>query len=74
MSLIGKKALVALVVGGSLAAFATQSFAQVSPERRAAIVKCTKQAHMAYPDDDPIGHDGRYQSYEACMTTFGQLP
>ncbi|MET0868812.1 MAG: hypothetical protein ABWY35_11975 [Pseudorhodoplanes sp.] len=74
MNLNAKSALTAMIVGASLVAFATQSFAQVSPERRAAIVKCTKQAHMAYPDDDPIGHDGRYQSYEACMTTAGQLP
>jgi hypothetical protein len=29
---------------------------------------------MAYPDDDPIAHDGRYQAYEACMTEAGQLP
>ncbi len=74
MSLIGKNAIAALVMGVSVTAFATQSFAQVSSLRRAAIVKCTKQAHMAYPDDDPTAHDGRYQAYEACMTTAGELP
>jgi hypothetical protein len=74
MSSIGRKALVALVVGGSLAAFVTQSFAQVTPQRRAAIIKCTKVAHAAYPDDDPTAHDGRYQAYEACMTEARQLP
>ena len=74
MSMVGKNAIAALIVSVSLAAFATQSFAQISPQRRAAIVNCTKQAHMAYPDDDPTAHDGRYQAYEACMTTAGQLP
>jgi hypothetical protein len=74
MSVVSKNTIASVIVGVSLAAFATQSFAQVSPQRRAAIIKCTKQAHMAYPDDDPTAHDGRYQAYEACMTTAGQLP
>lgn len=74
MNSIVRKGLVALVVGGALVGFVSQSFAQVSPQRRAAIIKCTKVAHMAYPDDDPTAHDGRYQAYEACMTQAGQLP
>jgi hypothetical protein len=74
MNSIRKKGLVTLIVGGTLAAFVTQSLAQVSPQRRAAIIKCTKVAHMAYPDDDPTAHDGRYQAYEACMTEARQLP
>jgi hypothetical protein len=73
MNSIGRKGLSALIVVGALAAFATQSFAQVSP-RRAAIITCTKVAHMAYSDDDPTAHDGRYQAYEACMTEAGQRP
>lgn len=65
----------AIVVGTTLAAFATQSIAQVTPQRRAAIIKCTKVAHLAYPDDDgPASHQGRYSAYEACMTEAGQLP
>lgn len=74
MSFIGKKTLMTVVVGALLATFATQSFAQVSSARRAAIIKCTKVAHMAYPDEDPDAHRGRYQAYEACMTEAGQLP
>ncbi len=74
MSKLKSQALLAILVGATLSAFVTQSYAQVTPERRAAIIKCTKVAHMAYPDDDPDAHRGRYQAYEACMTEAKQLP
>jgi hypothetical protein len=72
---ITRNGLVAVIVSGALAALVMQSFADdISPARRAAIMKCTQIAHAAYPNDDPTAHDGRDQVYEACMTDAGQLP
>ena len=70
-----KRMLTVLVASAVSAMFATQSFAKISPERRAAIIKCSKAAAKAFPvNDEEAGDHGRYDAYEACMAQAGQEP
>ena len=72
------KFLIALLLGFAAAGFVTYASAEgtttISPERVAAIVKCTKQAHTRYPDESPEHHRGRYLAFEECMVAAGQRP
>lgn len=68
------KSLVALVLGMSVAGFASQASAETSPKRVAAIEKCSAAAMVRYPDPDPRWHHGRYLAYEECMTGEGMVP
>ncbi len=66
--------VLAFAVGGLVTPASAQGTWKISPERVAAIVKCTKQAHMRYPDDDAAQHRGRYLAWEECMVDAGQTP
>jgi hypothetical protein len=67
------KHLVALALGLSAAAFASQATAQQqSAARDAAIHKCIAQARSLYPD--PSQDQERTDLYKACMTTAGFFP
>ena len=68
------KLLVALAVGISAAAFASQVSAQDSKARDAAISKCVKQAQTQYPDDTTSNQTSRSDEYKACMATAGFNP
>jgi hypothetical protein len=69
------KLFFALALGLSAAAFGTQAMAQVvqpSPERRAAIHRCSVQAQRQFPSENQ--DDLRTESYMSCMTTAGFAP
>ena len=68
------RTIVALLVGASIAAFASQALAQVTvtPERRAAIHKCIAEARSMYPGPDQDAN--RTERYVACMGSAGQAP
>jgi NAD(P)-dependent dehydrogenase (short-subunit alcohol dehydrogenase family) len=76
MTITTSQMLTVFAAGALSVAFAIQAFAkEVSPERREAIIKCTKVATLEHPDDGgPATRRGRYQAYEACMAQMGQLP
>jgi hypothetical protein len=65
---------VALLVGASVAAFASQAPAQVTPtpERAAAIHKCITEAQRLYPGQSLDTE--RSDFYKACMTSAGFAP
>jgi len=69
-----KTFFVALSVGATAAAFASQATAQVtvSPERAAAIHKCITEAQRLYPG--PSLDTDRSDFYKACMTQAGFTP
>jgi hypothetical protein len=69
-----KTFFVALSVGATAAAFASQAPAQVtvSPERAAAIHRCIAEAQRLYPGPS-LGTD-RSDFYMACMTQAGFTP
>ena len=69
-----KTFFVALSVGATAAALASQAPAQVTvtPERAAAIHKCIAEAQRLYPGPS-LGTD-RSDFYMACMTQAGFLP
>ena len=66
--------LLAFAAAGFVTPVSAQGVTRISPERIAAIVKCTKVAHMRYPDDDAAQHRGRYLAWEECMVDAGQAP
>jgi hypothetical protein len=68
------KLSIALLAGLSVAAFASDVLAQDSPQRDAAISKCTAAAHRQYPSDSGDNQEGRTAVYKACMTREGQRP
>jgi hypothetical protein len=67
-----KTFFVALLVAVSVAAFAPQSLAQLTPERRAAIHRCIAEAQRLYPG--PSQDTDRSDFYQACMTNAGFNP
>jgi hypothetical protein len=64
----------AIFVALSVAAFASQASAQLTPQREAAIERCIAQAHQQWPGGDQEAHRQRVASYKACMTAAGQNP
>jgi hypothetical protein len=66
--------LVALVIGLSAAAFASQALAQ-DAARDAAIHKCVNQAQKEWPNaGDDTTMRNRTAVYLACMSAAGQRP
>lgn len=66
--------LIALALGLSATAFASQVSAQDSAARDAAIAKCVKEAQTAYPLDGDDQGRNRTALYKACMTAAGFNP
>jgi hypothetical protein len=65
---------IALALGLSGTAFASQVSAQDSAARDAAIAKCVKQPQTAYPLDGDDQGRNRTALYKACMTAAGFNP
>ena len=68
------RTFLALLVGLSVTAFASQALAQDSPQRDAAIGKCVAEAHKQFPGDSMSTQSDRIAAYKACMTGEGQRP
>ena len=66
--------LIALALGLSATAFASQVWAQDSAAMDAAIAKCVKEAQTAYPLDGDDQGRNRTALYKACMTAAGFNP
>ena len=67
------KTFLALMVGLSVTAFASQALAQMAA-RDAAIAKCVAVAHQQFPGDGMSTQSDRVAAYKACMTKEGQQP
>ena len=63
----------ALLIGISIASFASQVFAQ-DAQRDAAIAKCIAEAHKQFPQESLQLQGDRIAAYKACMTREGQRP
>ena len=69
------KTFLALMVGLSVTAFASQALAQQAMAARdAAIAKCVAVAHQQFPGDGMSTQSDRIAAYKACMTKEGQQP
>jgi hypothetical protein len=68
------KIFVALLIGTSVATFASLASAAISAKRYAAIERCMKQALAQYPDTTNTDQTARSSVYEACMTAAGENP
>jgi hypothetical protein len=74
---VTNKSLVALLIGISVAAFASQASAQdqISAHRAAAIEKCTQDANAEYgPSGDTSLRRFNHDLYAACMADQGEAP
>jgi hypothetical protein len=74
---VTNKSLVALLIGISVAAFASQASAQdqISAHRATAIEKCTQEANAAYgPSGDTSMRRFNHDLYAACMADEGEAP
>jgi hypothetical protein len=68
------RTFLALLAGLSVTAFASQTLAQDSPQRDAAIAKCIGEAHKQYPGESLDNQNNRTSVYKTCMTREGQRP
>ena len=68
------RTFLALLVGLSVATFASQALAQDSPQRDAAIGKCVAEAHKQFPGEGMSTQSDRIAAYKACMVREGQRP
>ena len=68
------RTFLALLVGLSVTAFASQALAQDNAKRDAAISKCVAEAHKQFPGESQDTQSGRTAAYKACMTKAGQRP
>ena len=70
------KSLVALLIGVSVAAFASQVSAEpISAHRAAAIEKCTQQANsQTGPSGDTTYRRFNHDEYASCMASQGEAP
>lgn len=72
-SVTTNKFIVTLLVGFSVAAFASQAMAQTDEAKReAAMQKCLQMASQV--PGDPTNQMGRIAAYKACMTEAGYRP
>jgi hypothetical protein len=74
---VTNKSLVALLIGISVAAFASQASAQsdISGHRVAAIEKCTQEANAEYGSSgDTSMRRFNHDLYAACMADQGEAP
>jgi hypothetical protein len=74
---VTNKSLVALLIGISVAAFASQASAQdqISAHRATAIEKCTQEANAEYgPSGDTSMRRFNHDLYAACMADQGEAP
>ena len=74
---VTNKSLVALLIGISVAAFASQASAQtqISAHRATAIEKCTQEANAEYgPSGDTSMRRFNHDLYAACMADQGEPP
>jgi hypothetical protein len=65
--------VVVMLASASVTGLVSLASAQISPERYAAIEKCTRQALAQYPDTSGAS-SARQSVYEACMKAAGQPP
>ena len=68
------KFITALATGVAVVAIGSLASAAISPERYAAIERCTKKALAQYPDTTNSNQNQRSAVYEACMAAAGQAP
>lgn len=74
---VANKSVAALLIGISVAAFASQASAQtqISAHRATAIEKCTQEANAAYgPSGDTSMRRFNHDLYAACMADQGEAP
>lgn len=71
---VANRFITALVTGVAVVAIGSLASAAISPERYAAIERCTKLALAQYPDTTNSNQQARSSVYEACMSVAGQAP
>jgi DNA-binding transcriptional regulator YdaS (Cro superfamily) len=74
---VTNKSLVALLIGISVASFASQASAQdqISAHRAVAIEKCTQAANAEYgPSGDTSMRRFNHDAYASCMADQGEAP
>jgi hypothetical protein len=73
---VATKSLVALLIGVSVAAVASQASAEpISAHRAAAIEKCTQRANsQTGPSGDTTLRRFNHDEYAACMASEGEAP